>query len=218
VVFDVVFATLITSLALNTFTHKGFQGVSTLVRFISGSSLNDLSGEAKIGTGLVGGIPSAAVFGLSALDFRELVVDTVSYLRKHPKDTYSFAANLLVNIFASTGMYNLGVGTLGEKNLFHIPVSDEILYGVGIGSAVSGFVTNIGPTLKTFRETPDSQHPKVAELIEFFHNPNIRPLKPSTAESLRELSLFKAPTNTGRGLAPTDNQQSLKNLAKFPNA
>lgn len=190
-IFDITFASFIAAIAIPTFTKKKRIGIETLLKLIKGDNpLKDLPNEQKIPFGILGGLASAMLYGISALDFRSLLVDASAHLYAHPTDIPKFLFELTANIFATSGMFNVGAGIPGDDNEFNISMNPYSYWLFTLGSAAGGLVVNFAPPLKALIEEPDKASPTVDEIIKYFHNPALNTISKNTAEGLRVYSLY----------------------------
>lgn len=189
--FDISLAVFISAFAFITFSEKGESGFNLIAKIFTKNGLQNLPQPVRILIGSLGGIPSSSLYGVSALDFRSLLLDAIDFLRENPKALPEFTTRLTANIITATGMYYVGHKSTIKGNLFNLPQSPALAITMGAANGLGSFLVNMGPSLKKFEKPLRADRLPMQQLIKHYQNPLRHPLSKTSLRRLKEFSLFQ---------------------------
>ncbi len=195
--FQCALSAFVFSISSVTFINSSEKAMVALFNWMSGLAnmdvkLDNLNQGEQIGIGLLGGIPSAALYALSAFNFPRLLTDTAKYLYENPGQTGGFFLKVIEQVIAASGMYTVGNNVPG-KSIFNIPANSTTKLFFALSNGLGGLLVNIGPVMTAYSHaaTVSTTSPDSEQVKQRFQNPAVNPISRSTAETLRTTSIFQ---------------------------
>ncbi len=153
-IFDVLLATITAMFIFPTFAQKGFDGFKQLSQLL-GRDISDLDRNIQLGIGFVPGSASAAMYAMSALDFRKIAWLVFQEVSAHPKqklpDLIAVLFWVITNYFASASMENIArkgiIARQAEEQLIPFAPGSTTSEVYAIFNRIGGFLVNTKSSL-----------------------------------------------------------------------